>query len=164
MAQALSISTHDVDSEDAAKGYDAAPSGVFILPTPPRRLLDISPLPAHVTMAPTTPFIEIDSPAPSRLTFSDQAPRTAHRWGFPAPPKATLLTSTPTAAALAAPKLPSAAQLSLSRGLPPSPTSDGDPRKVFGGSQTPSQRRASHRRVFSWSSARDVPTPPSPSS
>ncbi|KAM0756086.1 phosphatases II [Meredithblackwellia eburnea MCA 4105] len=173
---------HNADADATASALETARSGVFILPTPPRQLQELSPLPANVTMAPPTPFVEIASPAPSRLTFGQAQPRTASRPNFfPSPPKVTTLTSTPTAAAFAAPKVPTAAQIALSRsgsgGLsraPPSPVSEGDeggsnlspvsrtPFKGFG-NQSPSQRRASHRRVFSWSS-KDLPAPQPPAS
>lgn len=170
MATALSLNERGGPEDETVKAVQSPSAGVFILPIPPRRFLDISPLPPNVTMSPPTPFCEIASPAPSRLTFGRPQPRIAQRWGFPSPPKATIVTSTPTASAFAIREVPTAAQLSLSRGLPPmrgppSPLTEMEESsgrsKVFGGQQTPSQRRASHRRVFSWSSAMDSPTPPS---
>lgn len=127
---------------------------------------ELSPFPLNVTLPPPTPFnyTEISSPLPFHL-LDDPTPsrrkRSTHsrtsslsgsgpaggRFAFPSPPKATLVTSTPTATAFSLAERPSAAQVSLWRGGEPSAASGSGGR--FGAQQSLVERRASHRRVFS---------------
>lgn len=171
------------------------PSPAFTFASPPQLYADLSPLPLNVTASPPTSFIEIESsplPPVSTSRSSSQAqsthrssPKSRNRFAFPGTPKATLLTSKPTAAAystkekvVGAPS-PSSRGLSIdTSGLQPNDdgrstiNSAGHYRRGSGGSgesvegaaaaaNTPStlmrffggasrsERRASHRRVFS---------------
>lgn len=158
MAHALSLDGRTDKPLDTASTSN---SGVFVFTIPSQRFANLSPLPSNVSAPPPTPFQEVASPAPSRLSFHSQSSRASgprnpaiSRFAFPGPPKATIVTSTPTAAAFSIGETPTAAQFALARGIPRTPLSpfgEGEEggRKMFGGRQTPNERRASHKRVFS---------------
>lgn len=166
-------------------------SPAFEFASPPQLYADLSPLPLYVTASPPTSFIEMESPPLSQVSTSrsphqSQLPHRSspkrNRFAFPGNPKATLLTSKPTAGAYSAreklggSQMPSVRGLSIdTTGLQPSRSDDGRStidsaghyRRGSGGSgngeaaNTPStlmrffggasqsERRASHRRVFS---------------
>lgn len=173
MTQGLQI--HE-QTDDLDKTPPTAQPGIFILPMPPAR--NPRPHDLSITLAleevvsPTTAFrpsfpSSQTNPAPittrpSRAASVGAGANPFARLGLhPTPPRPTITTDSSTTAQQALshsrPPLRSTTSCSVAEGPAslPSPVVGGEeggrasPRAMFGKQQTPSERRASHRRVFS---------------
>jgi hypothetical protein len=172
MTQGLHIreQTNDLD-----KAPPTAQPGLFVLPMPPARsprAHDLSTSPRFEEVAsPTTairPSFSASQPTPAPITTRPSRAASVGegispfaRLGLhPTPPRPTSTTessTSPHTASQGRPPLRSTTSSSAAEGPAslPSPVVAGEesgrasPRAMFGKQQTPSERRASHRRVFS---------------